>query len=151
MNMVRWQPRTLRNSGLREPSIGAELDQLLDWAVGGLVGSSWTRPMVPALDVIEEENQYVIRADLPGLNKDDIEITYQDGILTLKGEKKEVHESKAGRVFLKERFAGKFGRNLQLPEKVDADRIEATFQEGVLELVLPFTPEAQPKRIQISK
>ena len=69
----------------------------------------------------------------------------------LTGEKKEKTESKAGRYFLRERFEGKFGRNLQLPEKVDVESIEATFENGILELVLPFNPEAQPKRIQIKK
>jgi HSP20 family protein len=106
--------------------------------------------MVPALDVVEEQNRYVIRADLPGLTRDDIEITYQDGVLTLKGEKK-AHNGNAGRVYCRERFEGKFGRNVQLPQKIDVEKIEAAFQDGVLELVLPFTPEAQPRKIEIRK
>jgi HSP20 family protein len=129
----------------------SEFDRLWDWAVNGADGARGTRPLVPAMDVVEEENQYLIRADLPGLSKDDIEITYQGGILTLKGEKKTNQETKSGRHFLRERFEGKFGRNLQLPEKVDVDRIEAHFENGVLELRLPFTPEAQPKKIEIKK
>lgn len=149
MNVVRWQPRASRVQPTRGSAFGGDLDQLLDWAFHGF--DTNTRPMVPALDVVEEENRYVVRADLPGLSTDDIEITYQDSILTLKGEKKEAQESRAGRVYCRERFSGKFARNLQLPEKIDVERIEASFREGVLELVLPFTPEAQPKRIQISK
>jgi len=128
----------------------SDMSRLVDWAFGG--GDRWSRPMVPALDVCQEENRYVVRADLPGMRQEDIEITYQDGILTLKGEKRSESEKKEGnRYYVRERFDGKFGRNLQLPEKIDVEKIEATFQDGVLELSLPFSPEAQPRRIEIRK
>jgi HSP20 family protein len=143
MNVVRWQPRSLFRAPWRESE--SELDRLFDWAFGEGTG----RAMFPALDITEENNRFVIHADLPGMTKDDIDITYKDGILTLKGEKQENRESKSGRLYCKERFEGKFGRNIQLPEKVDVNKIEASFKDGVLELVLPFTPEAQPKRIEI--
>ena len=154
MSLVRWQPRTLLRArpGRDVDSFGNEMERLFDWAFSDVDSGRWNRPMVPAVDVTEEDNRYVVHADLPGLTKDDIEITYQDGCLTLKGEKKiEKKEEKEGRVYYRERFEGKFGRNIQLPEKIDADKIEASFKDGVLELVLPFTPEAQPKRIQINK
>ena len=152
MTLVRWQPRPLvRGNVFKDPEpLHNDMDRLFDWAFGN-EGSNWGRPMVPAMDVAEEDSRYVIHADLPGLTKDDIEITYQDGTLTLKGEKKETKENKTGRVYCRERFEGKFGRNIQLPEKVDVDRIEASFKDGVLELILPFTPEAQPKKIEIKK
>ena len=153
MAIVRWQPRNLvHGHPLREmENAQTEFDRLWDWALGGGTDGSWNRSLVPAMDVVEEENRYLVRAELPGLTRDDIEITYQDGILTLKGEKKVSEEKKNGRYFLRERFEGKFGRNLQLPEKVDVDKIEASFSNGILELVLPFTPEAQPRKIEIKK
>jgi HSP20 family protein len=157
MNLVRWQPRSVvRTSPFSDlENMQREVDRLFDWTWGDFGGPRGGSPMVPAVDVTEEDNRYVVHADLPGLTKDDIEITYQDGCLTLKGEKKvekkEEKKEKNGRVYYRERFEGKFGRNIQLPEKIDADRIEASFKDGVLELVLPFTPEAQPRRIQINK
>ena len=152
MAIVRWQPRMMRPSPIRDMDhVQTEFDRLFDWAFGGTENGGWSRPLVPALDVVEEQNRYLVRAELPGLSKDDIEITYQDGILTLKGEKKETTHDPSARYFVRERFEGKFGRNLQLPEKVDVDKIEAKFEHGILELVLPFTPEAQPRKIEIRK
>ena len=146
MNLVRWQPTTMVRSRLG--GFDHELDRLFDWAFNS-ADLGCTRPMVPAMDVTEEENRYVVRADLPGLTRDEIEITYQDGVLTIKGEKKQETKSEDGRACCRERFQGKFGRNLQLPEKVDAARIEATMRDGVLEVTLPFNPEGQPRKIQV--
>lgn len=152
MAIVRWQPRNLVriNPAQEMETIHSELDRIWDWAFGNENGGM-SRPLVPAMDVLEEDNRYVIRAELPGVTKDDLEITYQDGLLTLKGERKQKESSKQGRFFVRERFEGKFGRNIQLPEKVDPDKIEARFEDGVLELTLPFTPEAQPRKIEIRK
>lgn len=146
MNLVRWQPRMLAPRGLN--GIDQELERLFDWAIQG--DANCGRQMMPALDVAEEENRYVVRADVPGLTKDEIDITYQDGVLTLKGERKREALPENGRSFLRERFEGKFGRNLRLPQNVDPSRIEARLKDGTLELVLPFTPEAQPRKIQVN-
>ena len=146
MNLVRWQPRTLAPRGLS--GIDQELDRIFDWAFQG--DSGWGRQMMPALDVLEEGDRYIVRADVPGLTKEELDITYQDGVLTLKGERKRETAPENGRSFVRERFEGKFGRNLQLPEKVDSSRIEAHLKDGILELVLPFTPEAQPRKIQVN-
>ena len=151
MAIVRWQPRNMVRTLPSTDPVQTEFDRLFGWAFGNGDSVNGNRALVPAMDVTEEENQYVVRAELPGLTRDDIEITYKDGVLMLTGEKKEKTESKAGRYFLRERFEGKFGRNLQLPEKVDVEKIEATFENGILELVLPFNPEEQPKKIQIKK
>jgi HSP20 family protein len=153
MNLIRWQPRTVTRMGPPRElgTLTGELERIFDCSFGDSDRGPCSRPAVPPLDVIEEENRYVVRADLPGLTKDDIEITYQDGTLTIRGERKERDESNPGRVHLTERFCGSFGRNLRLPEKVDPERIEASFKDGVLGLVLPFTPEAQPKKIQITQ
>ena len=151
MSIVRWQPASLVRTVPNQDPIHTEFDRLFNWAFGNNDLTGGSRPLVPAMDVVEEENRYLVRAELPGLTKDDIEITYKDGILILAGEKKLKSEEKAGRYYLRERFEGKFGRNLQLPEKVDVENIEATFENGVLELVLPFNPDSQPRKIQIRK
>jgi HSP20 family protein len=102
------------------------------------------------MDLVQAKDHYEIRLDLPGLKKEDIEVTYQDGVLTVRGERKqEEREEKDGTVVRQERYRGTFERTLRLPEKVDAARISARFEDGVLELDLPLLPEAKPVRLQI--
>lgn len=146
MTLVRWQPKTLARNSMRT-SLDTEFDRLFDWAIGAdrAVG----RPMVPAMDVIEEESRYVLRADLPGMRKEDLQLTFQDGVLTIEGERKQESLAETSRTYCRERFEGKFARNLRLPDNVEVEKIEATMKDGVLELVLPFTPEAQPRKIQV--
>jgi HSP20 family protein len=148
MNLVRWQPKTLVRTPIIHGSLDTEFDRMFEWALGA--ERSCTRSMGPALDVIQEERRYLVRADLPGLGRDEVEITFQDGVLTIKGEKKQEECPESHRVHLRERPQGSFARNLRLPEKVDTDRIEATMKDGVLELALPFVPEAQPRKIQVN-
>lgn len=97
----------------------------------------------PAVDVVEKDEAFEITAELPGLSRDDIEIELSNSALTLKGEKNEEREEKAKGRYLSERRYGRFERVFRLPEGVDATRIDASFNKGVLKVVLPKTPEAQ--------
>jgi HSP20 family protein len=148
MNMVCRQPMTLVRTPMMHGSLNTELDRMFDWALGPDL--SHTHRAGPALDVIQDEQRYVVRADLPGLSRDEVEITFQDGVLTIKGEKKQDERPENHRLHLQERFHGSFTRNLRLPERVDTDKIEATMKDGVLELVLPFVPEVQPRKIVVN-
>ncbi|MFQ6022985.1 MAG: Hsp20/alpha crystallin family protein [Acidiferrobacterales bacterium] len=108
------------------------------------------RDVVPAVDVNEDENQYVIRAELPGVKKDDIEVTLEDGVLTISGEtKSETEEKKGERVIRQERRYGKYARRLRLGTQVDEARTKASYKDGVLELVLPKAEAVKPKRIAV--
>jgi HSP20 family protein len=104
----------------------------------------------PVVDVVETEKEYQITAELPGLSEKDVEVVVADEILTIKGEKKEEKEEKAKNYYLSERRYGAFQRSFQLPSGVDADKIEAGFQNGVLTLTLPKTPEAQKSEKKIA-
>jgi HSP20 family protein len=148
MNMVCRQPMTLVRTPIMHGSLNTELDRMFDWALGS--DRPHTHRTGPALDVVQEEQRYVVRADLPGLGRDEVEITFQDGVLTIKGEKKQDERPENHRLHLQERFHGSFARNLRLPERVDTDKIEATMKDGVLELVLPFVPEVQPRKIVVN-
>jgi len=148
MNMVCRQPMTLVRNPILHGSLNAELDRMFGWALGS--DQSHTHRAGPPLDVVQEEQRYVVRADLPGLGRDEVEITFQDGVLTIKGEKKQDESPENHRLHLQERFHGSFVRNLRLPERVDTDKIEATMKDGVLELVLPFVPELQPRKIVVN-
>ena len=103
----------------------------------------------PAVDIGETNNAYLITADLPGLTKDEIKINYQDGVLTIHGEKQQEKEEKNKNYHRIERSYGVFERSFRLPSRIAADKIDAKYKDGVLTLTLPKTEEARPKEIPI--
>lgn len=98
--------------------------------------------LTPSVDVAETEDGFEVTAELPGLTEDNIDVSLADGVLTLKGEKKEEQEKKEKDYYLSERRYGAFRRSFRLPEGVDEDKIEAKFDKGVLRIILPKTQEA---------
>lgn len=108
---------------------------------------------VPAVDVADTASGYEVTAELPGLDEKNIEVKISDGTLTIKGEKKEEKEEKKRDYYLSERHYGSFQRSFSVPDGVDAEKIEATFKNGVLTVTLPKTAEAQKKqkKIEIKK
>lgn len=105
--------------------------------------------MSPAVELYEEGDNLVLKAELPGLNKDEIEITMDDSVLTIKGEKKEETEKKGKEYYRMERVYGKFFRTIELPETIDSEKIKGTYKNGVLEVTLPKKEEAKPKEIKV--
>ena len=103
----------------------------------------------PAMDVIDRKDEYVLRADLPGLTEKDIEVSVQNGNLSLRGERTEEKEAKEGEEYYRERWSGSFSRTISLPTGVNAEKINASFKNGVLEVHLPKTKQAEGKRIEI--
>lgn len=149
MSLIRYEPLSLLDRFQKE------LSQLGQWDVlsgpagnddgSNVVTSNWR----PAVDIKEEQDRFVIYADLPGVNPKDIEVTMENGVLTLRGERKdEMVEDKEGfhRV---ERVRGTFYRRFSLPDTADADRIQANGKDGVLEIVLPKHEKVQPKKIAV--
>ena len=104
---------------------------------------------IPAVDVREETDRYVVRADLPGVSKDDIEITAEAGVLTIKGERRPEQQQAEGRYQRVERVAGSFVRRFTLPEAAQTDAIKATHVNGVLELSIPKQPKPEARRIRV--
>ena len=119
-------------------------DTLFDQDWESMAGFSGALP----LDVEEKDDEFVVSASLPGINPDDLDITYTGSTLTIKGEFKEEKEEK-GRYHLRERRYGSFSRSITLPSTVKADKIDASYEAGVLKLRLPKAEEAKPKRIPI--
>lgn len=103
----------------------------------------------PAIDVVEKENELVVTAEVPGMKRDDIEVQVSDGVLTLKGEKRAAHEEKGAHRRVWERSYGAFERTFSLPRSVDADKVQAEFDEGVLTIHLPKTKQAKGRRVEI--
>jgi HSP20 family protein len=128
-------------------SVRRAMDRLIDGSLGEEQQGEWTLS-VP-MDVSEDEDAYLLKASLPGVDPNDIDITYRDGILTIKGEVREDQEVEREQYRVRERRYGSFSRSIQLPSAVRADDIEASHQNGVLRLHVPKTEEVKPKRIQI--
>lgn len=104
-----------------------------------------------ALDVMENDEAYVVKASLPGFDPEDVDITFENEMLTIKAEVKEEQEEKdeERRYYMRERRYGRFSRSISLPSTIDVDAIEANFEAGVLTLSLPKAEEAKPKRIPV--
>jgi HSP20 family protein len=145
MAIVRWNP-TRDLLGLQE-----EMNMLLGDFFGCDTRKDETAFVrwAPRVDIAEENGNYELVADLPGLKKDDIKIEIHDNVLTLKGEKKLQEEKKDKNYRLAERYYGEFVRTFTLPENVNRDGIEAEFKDGVLTLTIPKTEQAKPKQIEV--
>jgi HSP20 family protein len=147
MSVMRWDPfRDLL-------SIQEEMNQLFNRAFGrssGEAGEGGTARMwAPALDITERKDAYLVTVEVPGVNQDDIDITLEDGLLTISGERKLTQESSDQQFHRVERRYGAFRRSITLPSQVRADAIEASFENGVLEVLLPKAEEAKPKKITV--
>ena len=138
-------------------ALRAEMDSLFDSFIGGLpafsgmFGSSGGRgfALTPHMDVTETDKEIVVEAELPGIDEKDVSLSLQDGVLTIRGEKKhEVDEEKENYRMMERRY-GSFQRSVRLPDTVDEDKVEATFNNGVLRVSLPKRPEAIGKQRKI--
>jgi HSP20 family protein len=143
MTIVRWEP-------LRElNSLQSEMNRLFNNAFDGSSGPV-ARRWVPAMDLVESGEHFVLRADLPGMSEEDIEIELEDGALTVSGERKAEHEERGEGFHRVERSFGAFSRSLTLPKGVDADAVAASFDRGVLEIRIPKPEARKPRRITIA-
>jgi len=144
-NITRWDP-------FREPqSIRSFIDRYFDEPffpapqLWGQRSESYSLP----LDVIEEDGQYIVKASIPGVNPEDVEITLTDNVLTIKGEMKQENERNEANYHVRERRTGNFVRQVALPMAVNSDHVEATNENGVLTLHLPKSEAAKPKKIAV--
>jgi HSP20 family protein len=144
MALIRWGPARELQSVQQEMNrlFGTFLDPRAGVEVGG-------RRWVPATDLVEEGDHYVLRADVPGVSEDDVKVELEDDVLTISGERKSEHEQRDNGYRRIERAWGRFARSLTLPEGVDADGIKARFEKGVLEVTIPKPAERKPRRVAI--
>ena len=124
-----------------------DIDRMFDAFFGQ---TDQPRRWVPPVDLLEAGDHFVLKADLPGLAEGDVNIEVQDNTLTISGERKAEHEQRDKGWYRIERSFGRFSRSLTLPEGIDADRIAASFDHGVLEVRIPKPEERKPRRIAIS-
>ena len=145
MALIRWEPaRELQ-------SIQQEMNRLFGSFFDSPTapGNGALRRWIPAMDLVEEADQYVLRADLPGLSEKDVKVELDDDVLTVSGERKSEHEERKEGYHRTERASGTFSRSLSLPEGIDPESVQAHFENGVLEVRIPKPEERKPRRVAI--
>jgi HSP20 family protein len=153
MNLIKWQrPNLTTWPGLgRLSDLRDEIDRLFESPLGELTRTSQLLSgWAPALDVYEEKDRFVVKAELPGLKKEDIEVSFHDGGVSISGERKSEAKHEDVEVYRAERFFGRFQRTVTLPTPVAVDKAKASYKDGVLTITLPKTEEAKPKHIDVS-
>ena len=142
MKLVRWDPlqeflamSNRFNRPINDPYAQRTEDSFGAWA--------------PPVDIFERQDQLVIRAEVPGIHKEDMDVRIENGVLTLHGERKEEKETKEINVHLMERVYGSFTRSFSLPTTVDPTKVSAIYRDGVLEVTVPKVETAKPKKVEI--
>jgi HSP20 family protein len=146
MNLIKLQRFPLNPlAGLgRLANFHNDLESLLSTVTENASGS-W----VPALDIFEEKDNYLVKVELPGVNKDDVSLSLEKGTLTIGGERKAENTNESTELYYRERPHGRFQRSINLPESVSADKVTAQFKDGVLTVTLPKNEAAKPRQINI--
>ena len=154
MALIRWQrPETARWDPFRQlSSLHNEIDRLFEAPLSALTAGlqPFTSGWSPALDLHEDKDNFTVRAELPGMKKEEIEISLHDGVLSLSGERKADEKYESAQACRSERFLGRFQRTLALPAEVVADKVHATYKDGILTVTLPKAEEAKPKQIEVT-
>jgi len=146
MAIVRWEP--LREFSTLQNEMNRLFNTVFDAPAAPNGGTM--RRWMPAMDLVETEDHFVLRADLPGLAEGDVSIEVEDNVLTVSGERKAEHETTKEGYHRVERAFGSFSRSLTLPDGVDADAVTASFDRGVLEIRIPKPEQPKPRKIAIS-
>jgi HSP20 family protein len=151
-NIIRYQEPELLSPLDRLSSLRDEMNRLFEWPFRSFnspaeaaLFSGWS----PAIDIHQDKDSVYVTCEVPGMKKEDIDITLHEGMLTLSGERKREEEVKDGETFRSERFFGKFHRTFTLPTPVVEGKVKASYQNGILTVTLPKAEEAKPKRIDV--
>ena len=132
-------------------SLRDEMNRLVDWSFRGFntpeegLFSGWS----PSLDIYQDKDNIYVKYELPGMKREDIDITLHEGMLTISGERKRESEFKEGETFRSERFFGKFHRSITLPTQVADGKVKASYQDGILSVILPKAEEVKAKHINV--
>jgi HSP20 family protein len=146
MALIRWEP--VRELGTIQNEMNRLFNSFFDTPTP--TNGQALRRWVPAMDLVETEGDFVLKADLPGMSEADVNIELEDNVLTISGERKAEHEERKTGYYRVERSSGSFRRSLTLPEGVDPESVKATFDRGVLEVTIPKPAQQVPRKVQIS-
>jgi HSP20 family protein len=148
MALIRLEPVAELNTIQNEMNrlFNTFFDQPAPTGRGGAASRRW----MPAMDLVETADQYILRADLPGLSDDDVNLQLEDNVLTISGERHAHHEQNEEGYYRIERAFGSFARSLTLPDGVNPDGVQAHFDRGVLEIRIPKPEQKKPRQVQIT-
>ena len=146
MALVRWEP--VRELTSLQNDMNRLFNTFFDTPSTGNGGNT-PRRWIPAMDLVETDEHFVLKADLPGLAEEDVNLEVEDNVLTVSGERQAEHEDKREGYVRVERSYGAFRRSLTLPEGIDPERVTASFDKGVLEVRIPKPEERKPRRVAI--
>ncbi len=146
MALIRWEPVSELNT------IQNEMNRLFNtfFTEPTPAGRGGNPRWLPAMDLVETGDHYVLRADLPGMSDEDVNVQLEDGVLTISGERKAERDQEQEGYYRLERAVGAFSRSLTLPDGVDADGVKAHFDRGVLEITIAKPEQKKPRRVQIN-
>jgi HSP20 family protein len=147
MALIRWEP--VRELNTIQQEVNRLFNTFFEAPAPGNSGSGLRR-WIPAMDLVETEDEFVLRADLPGLSEKDVNIEIESNVLTISGERKAEHEERKEGYYRVERSSGTFSRSLTLPEGVAPESVRASFDRGVLEVRIPKPEARKPRRVAIS-
>jgi len=147
MALVRWEPA--RELASLQQEMNRLFGTFFDAPTGSSGAGSQLRRWIPAMDLVEIDDHFVLKADLPGLDEQDVHLEVEDGVLTVSGERKIDHEEKKEGFYRVERSFGSFRRSLSLPEGVNAEAVSASFDKGVLEVRIPKPEQSKPRKVSI--
>ncbi len=142
MTLVRYEPISLFDQFNRE------INRIVNGTTA-LGNTSQERDWMPAVDIREEDDRYILAADLPGVERKDVDVTLEDGVMTIRGERHVETEEKREGFHRRERVHGAFLRQFTLPDTVNAEQISATVKDGVLEVVIPKQDKPEPRKIAV--
>lgn len=143
MALIKWEP-------LREiEDMFDRYTKAMGWPVSRGQELINTGDWTPRVDISETDNEFMIKAEIPEVNKEDVKVSVDNGVITIQGERKQEKEEKGKKFHRVERYYGSFVRSFTLPDNIDATKIKASFKDGMLNLQVPKTGEARPKAIEV--
>ena len=148
MALIRWEPA--RELHTMQNEMNRLFGTFFDSATPGNGRRALVRSWIPAMDVTENDNEYVLKADLPGLSESDVDVELDDNVLRISGERKSEHQESKDGYHRVERAFGRFSRSLRLPEGVTAEGVQANFDNGVLEVHIQKPEQRKPQKVAIS-
>src|SRR6056297_239594 len=149
MNLVKWKNNDLLDPMNEFDRLQDEINKLFDWNYPENRGL-FDRSLSPAVDLVENENEIILVCDLPGIKKDDLDLSISRNVITIKGEKKNELKKDGRKTFRNETWSGAFQRTISLPETVDPEKVDASMKEGVLTVKVAKREEVKPRQISVN-
>jgi len=150
MALIKWKNRDPYNPWNELQTLQQSINDLFDFDRFPTNTGLFDRTVSFAVDVVEGENDFTVKCELPGIEEKDLDVSITSNVITIKGEKKTESEEKEGKYYKKESWSGSFQRTLSMPTSVDAEKIQAELKDGILTITLPKKEEAKPKQISVN-